>query len=63
MIQFLQSDVETMRIQIGLGQSVRKLPTVSRKNYEKRIYNIVSNYDNYETINQYLEAIGHNLEL
>ena len=60
-----QADTECMLRQLNLGQKIRKGRNMVRLKVEKRIHNIVSNYDEFVNNNDiiaYLTAIGHNLK-
>lgn len=65
-IQKEQSDSETMLRQLSIGDSIRKPRSLDQKRMEKRITNIVNEYETYKEENNlldYLKNVGYNIKL
>lgn len=63
-LQREQGDTEAMLRQLSLGQKIRKPPEPRRRIIENRIFNVVSQFQNYideDDFNGYLRSIGCNL--
>ena len=65
-IQKKQGNIETILRQHSLGQKVRNLPRGFYQQVENRLFNIVSNYEQYiekGNVLKYLKNIGYHLHL
>lgn len=61
-----QADTETMFCELELGRKVKRPENLTRNKIKERLYNIVKNYKSRREaheIAEYLEAIGHNIQL
>lgn len=62
-LQKEQASTETTISQLRLGQTVRRPQTPKSRTFEERIINIVQNFDEYETFDDYLTNLACNVRL